>query len=66
MVVGALTHRSLLHSVCDWKAGQMNVQFNLIQEHMLYKFRLGHITKATKNIYIVKGEGTIDYSTITR
>ena len=34
-VVGALTHCVFLHSVCDLKAIQMNVQHCLILEHVL-------------------------------
>ena len=34
---------------------------------MLHKFKLGHnATKATKNIYCAKGEGMVDYKTVTR
>ncbi len=50
-VVGALTHRSLLHYLCNLKAAQINVQRSLIKEHMLYKFELDDDTvKAIKNI----------------
>ena len=34
---------------------------------MLYKFELCHnALEATKNICCVKGEGTVDYNTVTR
>ena len=34
---------------------------------MLYEFKLGHnAAEATKNICCVKGEGTVDYNTVTR
>ena len=38
-----------------------------IQEFMLYEFELGNnALEATKNICGMKGEGTIDHSTINR
>ena len=41
--------------MCDLKTAQMNVQHNLIQELMLYKFKLGYNTEeAIKNIYYKK------------
>ena len=58
---------SLTYSVYALKAAQINVQCSLILELMFYKFELGHnATEATKNICHVKGEGTVDQSTITR
>ena len=46
---------------------QMNVQHSLIQELMLYKFRLDHnIEEVSKNICYAKGKGTVDHSTVTR
>ena len=67
MVVGVLACCALLHSMWDSKAAQMNVQHSLIQELMLYKFKLDHnIKKTIKNICCAKGKGVIDYSTVTR
>ena len=67
MVVCVLTFCALLHSMCDLKAPQMNVQHSLIQELLLYEFKLGHNTaEATKNIYCMNGEGIVDHSTVTR
>ena len=63
MVVGELTCCALL----DLKAAQMNMQCRLIQELMLNEFKLVHnAAEATKNICCVKGEGTVDYNTVTR
>ena len=53
VVVGALTHCAMLHSVWDLKTAQMN---------MLYKFELGHNpTEATKNISYAKNEDAVDH-----
>ena len=41
----------------------MNMQSSLIQELMLYEFKLGH--EATKNI-CENGEGTFNHTTETR
>ena len=66
VVVGVLTC-TMLHSMCNLKATQMNMQHNLIQELMLYKFQLGCIgAEATKNTCCVKSEGTVNHSTVTR
>ena len=66
MVVGVLTCCALLYFVCDLKAVQLNVQLSLIQEFMLYEFKLGHnAAEATKNICCMKGEDT-DHNTVTR
>ena len=55
---------ALLH---DLKATQMNIQHSLIQEIMIYKFKLNHnATEATKNICCIKGEGSVDQATLTR
>ena len=49
------------------EATQMNVQCSLIQKLVLYKFELGHnAAEATKKICHVKGESTVDHSTVTR
>ena len=53
--VGALTCCTLLHSVCDSKAVQMNVQRCLIQKLMSCEFEICHnVEEATKNIYVRK------------
>ena len=58
---------ALLHSMCDLKGAQMNVQHRLTQELMLYKFELGqNTTEATKNICFMKSEGSVGHSTETR
>ena len=57
VVVGVLT-RALLHPLCDFKAGQMNLQHSLIRELRRYAFKLGHNPAAgeTENICGAKGE----------
>ena len=63
VVVGALTCCALLHLVCDLKAAQMNMQYSLIQELMLYKFKLGHnAMEATKNICCMQDESSVHHS----
>ena len=48
--------------MCD-----LNAQYHLIWELMLYKFELGYNNmEATKNICRAKGEGTDDHSITTR
>ena len=67
VVVGALTFYALLHLVCDLKAAQMNMQYSLIQELMLYKFKLGHnAMEATKNICCMQDEGSVHHSRVIR
>ena len=67
VVVGALTHYALLHSVCDLKSAQRNMQPSLIQEFMLYDFKVGHnADEATKNISCVKSEGTVNRKIVIR
>ena len=45
----------------------MNERQNLILKFIFYDFELGHnAVEATKNIFLVKDEGTVDHSTITR
>ena len=57
----------LFHKVCDLKASQMNVQCNLIQEHMLDEFELSdNAGEANKKICYAKGECDVDHSTVTR
>ena len=42
----------LLHSVCNLKAIEMNIQASLIQELLLFGFEVGHnAEEATKNIF---------------
>ena len=56
-----------LHSTGDLKVTQMNVQHSPSQEHMFYKSELGHNAMETsKNIFCSKGQGLLDFSTITR
>ena len=51
----------------DLKAKQTNMECSLIQELMLYKFKLSYDTvEATKNVCYAKDEGTVDPSTMTR
>ena len=64
VVVSVLARCEFLHSVCDVKATQMNMQHNLIQELVLYEFELSHNTiKFTKNICCTKWERVIDHCT---
>ena len=59
-----LTCCVLLHSMCDLKATQMNVQCTLIQELIFYEFDLGYnAVKVTYKICCVKGEDAVDQST---
>ena len=59
IVVGVLT---LLHSVCDLKAAQTNMQWSLIWELRIYEFELGNnLMEANKEI-CCEGEGTVDHS----
>ena len=61
MVVSALTHCTLLHSMCNLKAKQINMQCHLIQELILYNIELGcNAAEATKNICGVKAEGALE------
>ena len=65
LVVGSLTRCVLLHSMCNLKAAQMNMECNLICELKLYEFRMGsNAAEATKNICCVKGEG--NHSTVIK
>ena len=67
MVVGAQTCYTLIHFMCDLKAIQMNVQCSLIQEFMLYEFKLDHnAAEATKNICDVKDKSVVDYSKVNK
>ena len=50
IIVGILIKYVLVHFMCDLKAVQMNVQWSLIQELMIYTFELGLTAiEATKN-----------------
>ena len=65
VVVGALAHCALPHSVCDLKATQIIVQCSLIQELRLYEFKLSHNTEQlTKNICYEKSKGALDSSSV--
>ena len=63
VLVGVLTHCTLLHSMCDLNAVQKNVQYSLIQEFMLTSSNWA-ITpwKQSKTFVVQKGEGRVDYS----
>ena len=51
MVIDVLSNCALLHTMCDLKATQMNIQCSLIKNLMLYKFESGYnATEATKNM----------------
>ena len=53
--------------MCDLKPTQRNVLYCLIWKLMPYKLKLGHnATETAKNICCAKGEGTGDYSKVTR
>ena len=61
IVISVLTHCELLNCMCDLKA----IQCSLIQELMLYKFKLGYNTAETnKNVCFAKGEDTVNHSTV--
>ena len=63
MVIGVVTCYALLHSICNLKSTQRNIQCSQILELMLYKFELGHnFMEATKNICCIKS----DHSTVKR
>ena len=62
MLVGALTLYSLLYSMCNLKAAQMNVQRSLILEIMFYGFELSYGSDPK----YLKGEGAVDHRTVTR
>ena len=50
---------ALLHSMCDLKTAQMNVQCHLFWKLIFHKFKLGHnIREAIK--------GVLDYNTVIR
>ena len=52
VVVDTLTRCAVLHSVCDLKVAEMNMQWSLIRELKLLEFEVGHNTwEATKNIH---------------
>ena len=45
----------------------MNVQYSIILEPMLYKFKLGHnAVEATKNICCLKDDGSLDHCKVSR
>ena len=62
-IFSVLARCALLHSVCDLKGTQMNMQ----RELMLYEFTLDHnVAEATKNIFCAKGEDAVVYNTVNR
>lgn len=62
MVGDVLTQCTLLHSACDLRTTQINVQCSPIWEFMLYKFKMSHDTaETTKDICSVKGENAINH-----
>ena len=67
MVVGALTHCTLLYFMRDLKDTQMNTKFSLIWEFMFYETELDYnTTEATINICWAKDEDAVNHSTISR
>ena len=67
VLVGALTRCALLHSMCDLKATQMDIQRSLIRKIMLFEFELDqNAAEATKNICCAKGEYAVDHSVVRR
>ena len=57
MVVGAYTRCELLHSLCNLKASQKNVQCNQVWELMPFEFELGHnATKVTNKSVVPEGK----------
>ena len=67
MTISVLAHYALLHSMCDMKVTQMNLQSSLFQEFMLYEFKLGcNITDTIKNICCAKVKGTVDHISVSR
>ena len=63
VVLGALTCCALVHSMCDLKTTQENVQYELIWN---FEFEYGYnATEATKNL-CAKGDGKVDHSTVNR
>ena len=47
-----VTH-ALLHSMCDLKAAQINMQCSLIQELILYKFKRGLRPQKQSKTFVV-------------
>ena len=56
----------LLYSACDLKAVQMNMQHNILQKFVLYKFKWPLRRESDPKICCAKGKGTFDLSTITK
>ena len=66
VVVGVLTC-ALLHSMCNLKAAQMNLQCSLIWELMIYGFELVHKTvEVSKNVCFAKDEPAVDRNQVSR
>ena len=63
MVVGVLTCCTLLHSLCDLKAAQLNDQHSLILELMLYEFVSCVIAQFNQKHLC---ENELDHSTVIR
>ena len=58
LIVGALTRCALIHSMCDSKTAQNNMQCNLIGKLAFHEFELGHYAvEAAKNfVWKVKAQ----------
>ena len=55
------------YTLFNLEAAQMNVQHSLIQELILYKFKLSHnFAKTTKNICCANNEDAVEHSTVSR
>ena len=65
IVVGVLTC-AMFYLMWDLKGVQLKMQCCLIQELILYEFKVGHnSTEAAKNTFSARGDGTIDHSLVT-
>ena len=54
VVVDVQTYWALFQSECDLKATEMNMQHSLIQELILYKFKLGHYATKEPKVFVQK------------
>ena len=67
VVVGALTPCAFLRCLYDLKAVRMNVQSSLIQELILYEFKMDHSTsESAQKICYAKSNGAVGTGTVTR
>ena len=67
IIVGGLIPCALLHSVYDLKVAKRNMQYILIQKHMIYECELDHnATKESRNICCAKGKVAVDHNTIAK